>query len=229
MPDNNNSENNQIITRPVLFISIALCVINLTVGAVVYPHLPEKVPTHWNFAGEVDGWGSPFQGAFLIPLIMIGALVIMYFLPKIDPKRENYFKMGKAYSGIALVMMLFFTVLQFGSLGSILGYFSINNVPKVIMLGVGAMLAIFGKYMGRLKHNYFAGIKTPWTLANEEVWRRTHKMAGPIWVVGGILMMAVGFIPAQYKLGLFIAIMLALILIPAASSYITFKKLEGKR
>ncbi|NLM20376.1 MAG: SdpI family protein [Peptococcaceae bacterium] len=229
MPDNNNTENNQVITRPVLFISIFLCILNLIVGAVVYPQLPEKVPTHWNFAGEVDGWGSPFQGAFLIPLIMIGALALLYFLPKIDPKRENYIKMGKAYSGIALVMMLFFTVLQFGSLGSILGYFNISNVPKVIMLGVGVLIAVIGKYMGGLKHNYFAGIKTPWTLANEEVWRRTHRMAGPIWVVGGILIAVIGFIPAQYKLGLFIAVMLVLTLIPVAYSYIIFKKLEGEK
>jgi len=229
MTNNNDTENNQVITRPVLFTSIILCAINLIFGAIVYPRLPEKVPTHWNFAGEVDGWGSPFQGAFLIPLIMIGVLILMFFLPKIDPKRKNYAKMGKAYSGIILVMMIFFTVLQFGSLGSTLGYFSIHSVPKVIMLGVGVLLIVIGNYMGRLKHNYFAGIKTPWTLANEEVWQRTHKMAGPIWIVGGILMMAVGFVPAQFKLGLFIIIMLILALVPMVYSYVIFKKLEGEK
>lgn len=201
-----------------------LSLVNLVAGFLAYPHLPDKVPTHWNAAGEVDGWGSAFQGAFMLPLMMLGIFILLIVLPKIDPKRKSYALMGRAYSIIVLVIMVFLTVVYFGTLGNALGYF--KGFPSVIQVGVGALFIILGNYMGKIKHNYFLGIRTPWTLASEEVWYRTHRMAGPFWVVAGLLLMFTSFLPASILSKVILILIFGVIAIPTIYSFVIFKKLE---
>jgi uncharacterized membrane protein len=210
--------------RKVAVLGGVLTLVNFIAGFLAYPRLPEKVPTHWNFSGEVDGWGSAWQGAFMMPLLMAGILILMMVLPKIDPKRRNYDQMKKAYPAIVLVVMIFFTVLYLATLGTALGY--IGGFTSLIQFGVGALFIFLGNYMGKLKHNYFMGIKTPWTLANEEVWYRTHRMAGPFWVAGGLLFMVSGFLPASYMSTVIIVAVFGLAAIPAGYSYVIYKRLE---
>lgn len=203
-----------------------LTLLCLVTGFLAYPYLPEKVPTHWNAAGEIDGWGSAWQGAFMFPLIMLAVYLLLIFLPKLDPKRKNYAKMGKAYSVMCLVIMLFFTAMYFGTLGTALGLF--EGFPSLVQLGIGALFMILGNYMGKIKHNYFMGIKTPWTLANEEVWHRTHRMAGPFWIIGGLLFMLTSFLPVGWITTAVIIIIFGLVAIPAVYSYVIFKQLENR-
>lgn len=210
--------------RLLVIIGGLISLINLVAGFLAYPHLPDKVPTHWNLAGEVDGWGTAWQGAFMMPLIMIGVFLLLLLLPKIDPKRKNYANMGKAYTTIVLVIMIFFTVIYFGTLGIALGY--MENIPSLTQIGVGALFVILGNYMGKLKHNYFMGIRTPWTLASEEVWYRTHRLAGPFWVLGGLLFMLSSLFAGDVFLKVMLVIIIVLVAIPAVYSFIIFKKLE---
>lgn len=203
-----------------------LSLISLAVGFIAYPHLPDKVPIHWNAAGQIDGWGSAWQGAFMIPLTMLGVYLLLIFLPKIDPKKKSYAQMSKAYTIMCLVIMLFFTILYFGTIGTALGYF--EGFPSLVQLGVGALFIILGNYMGKLKHNYFMGIKTPWTLASEEVWYRTHRMAGPFWVIGGLLFMASSFFQEGIVTKAVIIIVFGIIAIPAVYSYVIYKRLENE-
>jgi uncharacterized membrane protein len=210
--------------RLLVIIGGLISLINLVAGFLAYPHLPDKVPTHWNLAGEVDGWGTAWQGAFMMPLIMIGVFLLLLLLPKIDPKRKNYANMGKAYTTIVLVIMIFFTVIYFGTLGIALGY--MENIPSLTQIGVGALFVILGNYMGKLKHNYFMGIRTPWTLASEEVWYRTHRLAGPFWVIGGLLFMLSSLFAGDVFLKVMLVIIIVLVAIPAVYSFIIFKKLE---
>jgi len=221
------TDNNKSNMKPVIILGGLLTLASMIAGFLAYPHLPEKVPTHWNFSGEIDGWGSAWQGAFLFPLIMLGLLVLMVVLPKIDPKKRNYAQMSKAYSAIVLVIMVFFTVMYFGTLGAALGYF--EGVPSLVQIGVGALFIIIGNYMGKLKHNYFMGIKTPWTLANEEVWYKTHRMAGPFWVFGGILFMVSSLLPETYMSKIIFIVIIGLAAIPVGYSYVIYKKLEKKQ
>lgn len=217
------SEEKIFNTRRLVIVGGLLSAVNLIAGFLAYPKLPEKVPTHWNFAGEVDGWGSAWQGAFMMPLIMIGVFLLLILLPKIDPKRKNYALMSKAYSSLVLILMFFFTILYFATLGTALGYF--ESFPSLVQLAVGAMFILVGNYMGKLKHNYFAGIRTPWTLASEEVWYKTHRMAGPFWVVGGLLFMLTSILPAGSAKAAII-IVFGLVAIPSVYSYVIFKRLE---
>ncbi|RJE47600.1 MULTISPECIES: SdpI family protein [unclassified Dehalobacter] len=218
------SENKELWMRRMLIFGSLMVLISLAVSLVVYPRLPDKVPVHWNAAGEIDGWGSAFQGAFLFPLMMAAMLILLVFLPKVDPKKKNYSRMSKPYTIIVLVIMLFFMLIHFGSLGTALGYF--NSFPSLIQLGVGALFVIIGNYMGKLKHNYFAGIKTPWTLANEQVWYKTHRMAGPLWVIGGLIFMAASFLPSQFLTVIVMIVIAVLLIVPIGYSYWIFKRLD---
>jgi uncharacterized membrane protein len=123
--------------------------------------------------------------------------------------------------------MFFFTVLYFGTLGTALGYF--GSFPSMVQLGVGALFIILGNYMGKLKHNYFMGIRTPWTLASEEVWYRTHRMAGPFWVIGGLLFIATSFLTTGLLAKTILIIIFGIIAIPIVYSYVIFKRLEKEQ
>ncbi len=140
----NENKNKNIITRPALITGLGMIAVSLITGGLAYSRLPDKVPIHWNAAGQVDGWGSPFQGAFLMPLIMTGIFLLLLFLPYLDPKRRNYPAMSKAYSAIVLVLILLLTAIHLGTIGGALGYISLDKVPTFIMLGVGVLFVIMG-------------------------------------------------------------------------------------
>lgn len=218
------TENKKTNLRFVTIVGAVLSLVNLITGFIAYPYLPDKVPTHWNFAGEIDGWGTAWQGAFIFPLTFVGIFLLLILLPRIDPKRRNYAQMSRAYSAMVLVIMIFFTIMYFGTLGAALGYF--ESIPSMVQLGVGALFIVIGNYMGKIKHNYFMGIKTPWTLANEEVWYKTHRMAGPFWIIGGILFMLMSLLPEGFLAPVFVIIILGLVAVPAVYSYVIYKRLE---
>lgn len=210
--------------KPIIWIGGILSLVNFIVGFLAYPHLPDRIPIHWNFAGEVDGWGSPWQGAFLFPIIILAVSLLMVILPKIDPKKKSYAQMGKAYRMIMLILIGFLSIMYYGTLGAALGYF--EGIPTLVPFGVGIVFIIIGNYMGKIKHNYFMGIRTPWTLASEEVWYKTHRLAGPLWVVGGLLFIIMSFLAKAFFMKMLFAIIIVITLVPLAYSYVIFKKIE---
>lgn len=197
---------------------------SLVYGIYVYPTLPDKVPSHWNFNGEVDGWSSPFWGAFGIPLLNIGLYLLFFVMPKIDPNKERYVQFTSAYNAFRYVFHVFMTGVY------IIIMMAANNQPvnvgQIVPMGVAVLLIIIGNYMGKVRKNYFFGVKTPWTLASEEVWQKTHRMTGPLWVVSGI----VGFIGAFFggKAGyfLFFGMIVVIAVVPMAYSYFVFRKVQ---
>lgn len=200
-----------------------LAVINLVVGVWAYPHLPDKVPSHWNAAGVVNGYAGPFQGAFLLPLIIIGVYALFWVIPRMDPKKANYTQMGRVFWILGLAITLFMSVLYWGTIAVSLGY--LENLPQGSFFGIGILFVILGNYFGKIKFNYMLGIRTPWTLANEEVWYKTHRFAGPIWMVGGVLLLLIGFLPVAWTAPLFVGVILIVTVLPMGYSYLLFKKL----
>lgn len=201
-----------------------LIVAALVLGAVVYPQLPERVASHWNYRGEVDGYSSRCWGAFGIPLLTAGIYLGMLLVPLIDPRRQNYEKFAGAYRAIKAVLVIFMTGIQLVVVLNALGF----QVPveKVVVTGVSLLILIIGNYMGQFRHNYFVGIKTPWTLASEEVWRKTHRLGGRLWVAAGILGLA-GALLGGPAGGLVLAAALAVAAIfPIVYSYFEFRKLS---
>lgn len=168
---------------PMLLIAIAVAV-----SLAVYSQLPDRVPTHWNARGEADGWSSRAFGAFLIPVIMILVAVLAPLVPKIDPRRSNYAKFETTYWFTINLVLTFMLGVHFMTLAVTLG----ADIPvvRVIPFGVGALFAIIGNVMPRTRSNWSFGIRTPWTLASDRVWERTHRVGGWMMFAGGLIVMA---------------------------------------
>lgn len=166
---------------PVMLVLLAM----LAASVRVYPLLPEMVPVHWNAAGQVDGYGSRAFGAFMLPALAAGIYAMMLVLPVVDPRRANYSRFLGAYRAIRWSLVLFLATLHAILLASALGY----RVPveRALPVLLGLLFGVIGICMPRLRHNYFVGVRTPWTLASEEVWHRTHRFAGSAYVLAGVV------------------------------------------
>ncbi|MBI2874796.1 MAG: SdpI family protein [Firmicutes bacterium] len=176
-------------------ILMVLLLAALVGAAAVYPFLPARVPIHWNAAGEIDNYGSRAFGAFFGPLLGLGMYLLMLAVPLIDPRKANYATFVSTYRlfrwVITLFMLMIWVVTMFVSLGYPV------DVGIVVRLGVGALFVFIGNHLGNVRHNYFVGIRTPWTLADPEVWRRTHRVGGWVMVAGGLLVMASALLPGE--------------------------------
>ena len=160
----------------------------LLASFVIYPYLPDQVPGHWNIHGQVDAYYPRSFGAFFPPLLAIAIYLLMLFTPVLDPRRDNYVRFKSAYTFLRWITIIFLVLIYAAAILAALGYQI--NIGIVVKALVAVLFIMIGNYMGQFRHNYFVGIKTPWTLANEEVWQRTHRIAGRIWVLGGFSMSA---------------------------------------
>ena len=192
-----------------------------------YSVFPPEVPTHWNFNGEVDQWSSKAVGAFLFPAIILGMYILFLVLPFADPKKERYSEFAKTYHIFKTIMITIFTLLYFATSLSSAG---IADIPIGLFTTflIGSMFIVIGNYMSKLKSNWFVGIKTPWTLSSEEVWNKTHRLGGKIFIVSGFIMMAMQFLPAFFRLPLFILIIIMMTVGTFGYSYYAYRK-ENKK
>ncbi|MBC7105772.1 MAG: SdpI family protein, partial [Firmicutes bacterium] len=165
--------------------ALAVLAAMLVAGVVLYPHLPDLVPAHWNIRGEVDNYFSRFWGAFALPFLATGIYLAMLYTPYIDPRRHNYARFEGAYRAVRVGLVLFLGLLQGVILVVAVGG-SPGLVPRVVPAAVGLLIVVIGNYLPQARFNYFFGVRTPWTLASEEVWRRTHRFSGPAFVLGGL-------------------------------------------
>ncbi|MDD4587493.1 MAG: SdpI family protein [Heliobacteriaceae bacterium] len=196
----------------------------LVAGILVYPHLPEQVPSHWNFRGEVDAYTSRPLGAFFPPFLVLGLYVLMRFLPLIDPRRENYRRFGGAYRFLCWGIVLFGSAMYVVTILAALDY---PVKMGLIVKGLVAVLfIIIGNFMSQIRHNYFVGIKTPWTLANEDVWQQTHRVGARVWVLGGLVCLATAPVEAVWGAYVFFAAVAVMVLIPTIYSYVLFRAVK---
>lgn len=200
---------------------IALPFIYLTY---IWNALPETVPTHWNASGEINGYNSK-NTLLLIPFMLpVLVYIIMTIAPKIDPKNKIA-TMGKKYEQLKFFLVLFMSVLALFIIYS--SKTQSFSSPNIIYILLGLLFAGLGNFMKTVKPNYFIGIKTPWTLENETVWKKTHLLGGKIWFVGGLLIVCMSLIfEAQTAATLFVIIAVLITIIPLVHSYIEFKKIK---
>lgn len=153
---------------------------------VIYPYLPEQVPSHWNLQGEVDSYASRAFGAFFGPGLAIGLYVLMLVTPKIDPKGANFTRYGKSWDVIRWLVVLI--MLGISVITWLAALEIVASVGKYVLALVSLTLIVIGNYLPKIKYqNYTLGIRNPWTLDNELVWRDTHRFAGLFMVLGGLL------------------------------------------
>ncbi|MGI6550067.1 MAG: SdpI family protein [Syntrophomonadales bacterium] len=200
--------------------------IGFLIGAFfLYPHLPEQVPSHWNLKGEVDSYTTRTLGAFLMPVLAIILYLTMILVSVIDPRRENYVRFKNAYRLMRWIMVLFLGGLYVLTMLFSLGYDI--NIGLIVKAGVALLLAVIGNFMGQFRHNYFVGIKTPWTLANEKVWNQTHRFGGRIWVAGGLVCLAMSPLNALWANYLYFASIMLMAFVPMVYSYLLYRRIVG--
>lgn len=201
-----------------------LALISPVMFLAAYSRLPETMPIHWNAQGQVDGYGSRMTAAitFFLPLLLA---LMFQFLPKIDPKKKNYEKFQKYYDIMAIFMTVFFVVVNGVVLTETLkpGTVSIGTIISVL---VSVMFIVLGNMMGKIKHNYFMGIKTPWTLADPDVWNKTHRVGGIMWVVIGIVSLVAAFVSLPVCLAVITVGAIGSTVLLYILSYIWFKKIH---
>lgn len=203
---------------------LVILAIPFITAILVYPHMPDQVPIHWNIKGEVDNYGSKAFGTFFLPVLNVLMYFLFLVLPKFDPKRSNYVKFDSSYLTIRYSLHLFFALIFGVTVAVSLGY--PVNIDKWIPGSVAVLFIVMGNIMGRVRHNYFVGFKYPWTLANEEVWRRTHQLGAKLMVIGGFAgLLGVIFTQGSTSFVILMAGVLVPTIITTIYSYIIYKQI----
>ncbi len=196
------------------YIGIILC----------YPRLPEKIPTHWNFRWEIDGWSDKkiILILGLLPLIILFSYAHFF---KSKNKFENNTKLAKVYNLLKVVLAIFFIILDWITIATAFGY---DIRMKALFPAVmGILFILLGNYMPVLKGNYFMGIRNRWTMSNDTVWRRVHKIGGYLFIVIGFLMMIMGFLQSDAVNLIIFDLLIIGIVGLNVYSYIFYRKING--
>ena len=174
-------------------ILILIAALSLAGTVAAYFFLPDSIPVHWNFEGKIDSWG-PRWSIIAMGLLPLGTALLMAWLPRIDPRREAYERHAKTYEILQVLIVLILTGIVWITAAAGLGL--AVDVSAAIRVMIGLLFLGIGNFLGRLKRNYFVGIKTPWTLADDEVWRRTHRRGAVVFmVIGACFLLSLAFRP----------------------------------
>ena len=201
--------------------SILLTVVSLLLSLTVFSSLPEQIPAHWNVHGTVDRF-APKLTVFIFPGIIFLITILFQFMRRTDPNSDNYDKNQREYHRYTFVIGLVFFAVQ---IMTIAAAFRMDfNVNLIFCLGIGSLFIFIGNLLPKTKHNYFIGIRTPWTLADEQNWFRTHRLAGKIWVLGGLIVALTALAPESFQVPVFLTILAVMVVTPFVYSYTEFRK-----
>jgi len=167
-------------------------------AAASWSYVPEQMPIHWNWRGEVDGYGSRATGLLLLPVVALGIYLLLLFLPRIDPGYANYRSFATAYNVIRVTLLLFMAAIYGGMICAALGYRV--DVSALAGVAVGALFVVLGNFMGKLRPNWFVGVRTPWTLSSKLSWTKTHRLAGWLFIAIGLAVAACALLQARWLL-----------------------------
>ncbi len=201
----------------VLIITSIIILLPMLAGLILWNQLPEQVPFHWNAAGEIDGWASKAVAVFVPSAAMLALQWLCVLVTSTDPKKQNHPEKVKVLVLwlIPLITVFISALMYVSALGGSV------RVEMLMPILLGLLFVAIGNYMPKCKQNYTIGIKIPWTLASEENWNRTHRLAGWVWVGGGVVMLLSGFL-GIFWLTLVPAIIM--VAVPFIYSYILHKK-----
>ncbi len=201
---------------------MGLVILSFVISFLALPYLPEQVAIHWNTAGEPDNYSHKYFGAFFMPLVIVGLLLLLNIVPKIDPKKKNYEKFKSSYVIMMNSLGLVFIIIHLGTIGFNLGYNI--DISFIVPLAIGVLFIIIGNYMPKFKHNYLVGIRTPWTLANETVWNKTHRLGGKVFVIMGLTAILTIFLEGDWRFIIFLSVTLGGVAYLFIQSYFYFKQ-----
>ncbi len=157
----------------------------LVAAALSWTGAPERVPVHWSAQGNVDRWGGRAEGLLLLPFIVVALSVLQRVLPRLDPGRANYANFAGAWSSVWLAITVLMASLYAAVLLEMHGHGV--DMARVAPALLGGLFVLLGAFMGKLRPNWFMGIRTPWTLSSKTSWIRTHRLAGWMFLVSGLV------------------------------------------
>ncbi|NSW80720.1 MAG: DUF1648 domain-containing protein [Chthonomonadetes bacterium] len=211
-------------TRGMLVWGVLLIAAMLAYSLWLYPSLPERVPTHWNWKGEVDGWSSKPVGAFLLPGLTAVLWLVLLALPWLSPRG---FKIEPFLSTYNLIVVMVLALM--GYIHAVALHAAIHprlDVSRALFGGVFLLFAGIGLLLGRVKRNFWVGVRTPWTLASEVVWDRTHRLTARLYALAGslgALAIWLGVPPAVC-----LVVFLVLVFVPVVYSLVLYKQMERR-
>ncbi len=191
-------------------------------AAIAWPHAPSRIPVHWNINGQVDRYGGRFEGLLLMPLVALGFYVLMLVLPRIDPGRANYARFRGTYNAIRIAVLAMFAV--FDVLVQKAALAGPVNVGRIAPLAIGAVMLFLGAVLGKIRPNWFVGIRTPWTLSSKMSWVRTHRAGGWLFIAIGIATIVASFVSARVSFWVLIGGTIAATLGLVIYSYLVWRR-----
>lgn len=194
------------------------------VGGVLFSQMPSEMASHWNAAGQADGTISRLWGVFLFPIISLGLVGLFLIIPRIDPLRSNIQKFKSYYYGFILIFLVYFFYIYILTL---LWNLDLRfDMTRALMPAVGVLFIVAGLMVLKAKRNFFIGIRTPWTLSSDEVWDRTHRLGGRLFIATGIITAILAAFFPEFAVWIMLGLILAVTLFSIVYSYLIFHKLE---
>jgi uncharacterized membrane protein len=212
-------------SKIVLGIALSIILISFIIGIALYGQMPEQMASHWNAKGEVNGYMPKFWGIFLMPFVSLILLFIFLLIPRIDPLKNNIKMFRSYFDGFILLLVIYFFYIYILTLLPNLGYNF--NMTLTIFPAIAVLFYYLGVLLEHTKRNWFIGIRTPWTLSNELVWNKTHKLASKLFKLFAVIMLVGVFFP-DYFIWIILGVIVPLSLYLILYSYLEYKKLKRK-
>lgn len=200
-----------------IILTSLITLLPILIGIILWDRLPESLPTHWDFSGNIDGWSSKTFVVFALPFILLAMHLFVIISTLADPKRQNH--PGKmlhiVYWLVPVMSVVLTAVTYYTGMG--------KDIPMETIAPTitGILFIALGNYMPKCRQNYTIGVKLPWTLNSEENWNKTHRLAGWVFVFGGTVITVLGFFGLTWPL---LAVMPILVIVPSVYSYILYRK-----
>jgi uncharacterized membrane protein len=208
-------------TRTAAFTIVGLIGLAFLVALFLYPQMPDPMPSHWNAAGEVDGYMAKFWGLFLMPLLALGVFVLFLAIPRIDPLKANIAQFIRAYNLMMVLLIGYLLYVYALTLLWALGYQF--NMTFTLLPAMGLLFIAIGYLVGKAKRNFFVGIRTPWTLSSDTVWAKTHQLGKWTFVGAGVVSIVCAFL-GEVGFWIFTLTLLAAAVVPILYSYILWRR-----
>lgn len=211
--------------KKMTFAILFLILLSFAVAFYSYEEITaDVIASHWNSEGEIDSYMSKFWGLFLFPLILVGVYLLFIVIPIIDPLKKNIEKFRGYYDLLIVIIMLFVFYVFILAIVANLGYSF--NMTVMILPVIGLLFVSIGSIMKKLKRNWFIGIRTPWTLSSDVVWKKTHELGGVLFKVVGVLIVLGIFAPMKYLLWFILVPVLTMVILLVVYSYLEYRKIK---
>lgn len=209
-------------TKTTTILFLVLTALTVLTGIILYPQFPDQIASHWNAAGEVDGYTDKFWGIFLFPAFMVLFFLLYVVIPKIDPLKSNIESFRPQYNLLWLGLAVYFVYIFGLAMAWNLGHrfdFVVVMIPAMAIL-----FYLIGSVLEKSKRNWFMGIRTPWTLSSDVVWDKTHRFGGRMFKLAAVVSLLGMFVDSTIAIWLSIAPILVVSVVTVIYSYTAYRQ-----